>query len=73
MDVTWPPVRSTRWDYNKSQSPEELIRHLSVYCELSRALHHKLLYTPIAGLKGNPVTQKLVTDAYTPTIAPGIG
>ena len=52
-----PTVRSTRWDYNKSQSPEELIKCLSMYCELSRALHLKLLYTPIAGLKGNPVTQ----------------
>ena len=44
------------WDSNKFQSPEKLIRCLSMYCELSSTLT-KLLYTPIAGLKGNPVKQ----------------
>ena len=65
-----PTVRSTRQDSNKSQSPEKLIRCLSVYCEL--LVFKQLLYTPLAGLKGNPVN-KLVTDTYTSTIAPGIG
>ena len=65
-----PTVRSTRWDSNKSQSPEKLIRYLSMYCEL--LVFKQLLYTLLAGLKGNPVT-KLVTDTYTSTIAPGIG
>ena len=41
-----PTVRSTRWDYNKSQSPEELIRHLSMYCELSGTLHFNF-FTPL--------------------------
>ena len=62
-------VRSTRQDSNKSQSPEKLIRHLSMYCEL--LVLRQLLYTLLAGLRGNPVT-KLVTDAYTSTTAPGI-
>ena len=41
-----------------------------MYCEL--LVFKQLLYTLLAGLKGNPVT-KLVTDAHTSTIAPGIG
>ena len=65
-----PTVRSTRQESNKSQSPEKLIRHLSMYCEL--LVFKQLLYTLLAGLKGNPVT-KLVTDAHTSTTAPGIG
>ena len=65
-----PTVRSTRQESNKSQSPEKLIRCLSVYCEL--LVFKQLLYTLLAGLKGNPVT-KLVTNTYTSTIAPGIG
>ena len=51
-----PTVRCTRQDINKSQSPEKLIRHLSMYCELS-SNQTKLLYTLIAGLKGNPVNK----------------
>jgi hypothetical protein len=62
-------VRSTRWESNKSQSPEKLIKHLSMYCE--SLVFKQLLYTLLAGLKGNQVT-KLVTDTHTSTTAPGI-